>query len=227
MRSGVGADMSPYGNSDGMFDEKGLLRLPNILVVVSGPSGAGKSTVCGELAARRPDDVKVVVSYTTRPKREGEQEGVDYHFIDEETFKRGIEEGMFLEYALVHGNYYGTPRRDVEEFLAAGYDTILEIDVQGGLQVKSAMPEAMLVFLTPSRFSVIEERLRARGTDSEETIRRRLHNARREFETMQRYEYLLLNDDLQEAVESLDRFIHVGRRRMALLRGVDEVILGA
>lgn len=172
------------------------------LFVVAGPSGAGKGTLVAELLKRYPR-ARLSVSATTREPRPGEREGVEYHFLDCKEFERRAQAGDFLEWAEVHGNLYGTPRRTVEEWLEKGHDVILEIDVQGARQVRERMPEAVTVFIASPSMEALEERLRRRGTENEEEIRRRLRNAVRENEERTGFRHVVVNDDLRRAVEDL------------------------
>ena len=170
------------------------------LFVVAGPSGAGKGTLIAELL-KRYDTAWLSISSTTRKPRRGEVEGSQYHFLDEDDFKASARKGEFLEWAEVHGNLYGTPRARVEEKLAQGKDVILEIDVQGARQVREKMPHAVSIFVLPPSLQVLEERLRERGTEGEEELRRRLENARRESRHKEDYEYVVVNGQLHRAVE--------------------------
>lgn len=172
------------------------------LFVVAGPSGAGKGTLIAELLKRYPR-TRLSVSATTREPRPGERDGVDYHFLGREEFLRRAGAGEFLEWAEVHGNLYGTPRGAVEEWLEKGQDVILEIDVQGARQVRERMPEAVTIFVEPPSMEALEERLRRRGTESEEELQRRLRNAVRESGEKEGFRYVVMNDDLQRAVEEL------------------------
>ncbi len=178
----------------------------NILIVLSGPSGAGKSTICQKYVAQY--SANLVISSTTRKPRPGEVDGVDYHFVERSEFEQGIKDNLYLEYAEVHNNLYGTPRSQVEDFLSKDGDTILEIDVQGGLQVKKQMPSAILVFVRTRSFATLQERLIGRGTDSDAVIDVRLQNARRELAMMAEYDYFVLNDDLDVAVRDLSDVIN-------------------
>lgn len=162
------------------------------LVVVSGPSGAGKGTVIKELM-QASDEYVLSVSATTRAMREGDKEGVDYFFLSREAFLEKIEHNGFLEYAVYNNNFYGTPRAFVEEKLAQGKNVILEIEVQGALQIKKLFPRAVLVFLTPESFGELERRLRNRGTETDEQIAQRLTIARREAPNAFLYDYVVLN----------------------------------
>ena len=172
------------------------------LFVISGPSGVGKGTLVKRVLSRMPD-IWLSISATTRDPREGEVDGVDYRFMTTEEFERVKDEGGFAEWARVHSNYYGTPLAPIKEKLAAGITVLLEIDVQGAFQVKEKLPQAKLVFIAPTSLEVLEQRLRARGTDSEQTIQQRMHNASGELAAAQRYDAVVVNDDLDEATDEL------------------------
>ena len=172
------------------------------LFVISGPSGAGKGT----LREKALNDIKNLVysiSCTTRKPREGETDGVQYRFITHEKFKEGIEKNLFLEYAHVHADFYGTLKADVMNELKAGNDVLLEIDVQGALQVREQIPEAVLIFIAPPSMEELEKRLRNRHTESEEALQIRLGNAAKELELKNKYDYVIINDDLERAVKEL------------------------
>lgn len=174
---------------------------PGLLVIVSGPSGAGKTTIARALHAAFPGSV-LSLSLTTRPMGPTEKEGVDYHFASEEEFQRGVDEGAFLEHAGVYGKRYGTPRKPVEEGLAAGRLVILEIDVQGAKQVKGKFPGALAMFVLAPTEEELLERLRARKRDSEEVIQKRFARAREEMAEARRcgvYERFIVNDELERA----------------------------
>lgn len=171
---------------------------PGKLFVLSGPSGAGKSTVIAHLL-KTLDKAYFSVSATTRAPREGEVDGVDYHFLSREQFEELIARGELLEHAEYVGNYYGTPAGPVNEKLAAGYDVLLDIETQGAEQVMANRPDAVSVFLFPPSFAVLEERLRKRGTDSEEKIRARLAQARVECRRAGLYRYIVINDLIENA----------------------------
>jgi len=181
-----------------MPNEKG------ILFVISGPSGVGKGTLRKELF-KRIKGLTYSVSCTTRQPRAGEQDGVDYKFINLETFMSYVEENKFLEWAKVHGNYYGTLESDVRKLLDEGHDVVLEIDVQGALQVKNKMPEAILIFIMPPSEEELVRRLDRRGTESDRELEERIRNAKREILESKRYDFIVVNDDLESAVKELEQ----------------------
>lgn len=183
------------------------------LIVISGPSGAGKSTVIKLLMDANPNIV-FSVSATTRPPREGEVDGVNYYFVDKPRFEEMIEKGELLEYAKYVDNYYGSPREAVYNNLIKGKDVLFDIEVQGAMQIKRICPTAILIFIVPSSFSEIEKRLRARGTESEETIAHRLETAKREYRYAPDYSYLVLNDDPAVAVGEIEAIIKAEKCRM-------------
>ena len=172
------------------------------LFVISGPSGAGKGTPVQRLVERVPH-TWVSISATTRAPRTGEVDGVHYRFMTPEEFERTIEEGGFAEWANVHSHYYGTPTGPIIEHLEAGDNVLLEIDVQGGFQVREKFPDAKLLFIAPPSMEVLEQRLRGRGTDSDEEIAKRLRNAKGELEASKDYDVVVVNDDLEEATDKL------------------------
>lgn len=171
--------------------------------VISGPSGVGKGTVCNLLRERHPE-VFYSISMTTRAPRPGEIEREAYHFVTDEHFLRLAEAGELLEYAVVHGrDHYGTPRQPVLDALAEGRTVVLEIDLQGARQVKRSLPEARLVFLTPPSWEELVSRLRGRGTEDEQTQRRRLVTARHELESVAEADFVVVNDDVSDTVDAL------------------------
>jgi guanylate kinase len=180
------------------------------LFVVSGPSGAGKGTLVAELLRRFPD-LKLSVSATTRPKRPGETEGLDYHFIGEEEFEQKRSTGEFLETACVHEYWYGTLYEEVKRDLLAGHDVILEIDVQGALQVKSKIPNCVLVFIEPPSMRELEERLRRRRTESPKDISTRIGAAEKEMRAAPKYDYVVVNDEVERAADELAEIVQKER----------------
>ncbi len=177
-------------------------RMTGKLFVLSGPSGAGKGTL-REHALNDIPNLKYSISCTTRHPRDGETDGVEYRFITREKFKEGISQNLFLEYAHVHEDFYGTLKQDVVNELNAGKNVLLEIDIQGALQVKAKMPEALLVFVDVPSVEELERRLRNRHTESEESLRVRLKNAIIEREQKDKYDYVIVNDDLENACKEL------------------------
>jgi len=176
--------------------------MPGRLVVLTGPSGVGKGTVVAQLRRLRPD-LWVSVSATTRQPRDGEVDGVAYHFWSDERFARSIAEGGFLEWAEFAGNRYGTPRAELERRLGAGEAVLLEIELQGARQVRAALPEALMVFLTPPSFADLEARLRGRATEDEAAITRRLERAREEMSAAAEFDAVVVNDDVVRAAREL------------------------
>jgi len=181
------------------------------VLVLSGPSGAGKSSLIHKIM-NDIGECYFSISTTTRPIREGEADGVDYYFVDEEEFKREIEEDQFLEYALVHGNYYGTSIKPVKKALTEGKLVIFDIDVQGNSAINSRLGDITTsVFITPPTLSELKNRLEKRQTDTQEVIDRRVKMARREIQRVSEYEYLLINDDLDKAADKLRIIAKVAR----------------
>lgn len=184
------------------------------LFIVTAPSGAGKTTLVRGLLARDPQ-ISLSVSYATRPPRPGEEAGVHYHFVDVPTFKALRDKGEFLEWAEVHGNYYATSKVWIREQIALGRDILLEIDWQGAQQVRRTFPDAVGIFVLPPSVEELEHRLRGRGTDSDEVIARRLLGARGEMRHVGEFEYVILNNELREAIEDLVAVVRAVRLRYA------------
>lgn len=169
------------------------------LIVVSGPSGAGKSTIISRVLARRPD-LAYAVSVTTRPRRGQERDGVDYHFVSEETFREKIQTGELAEWARVHGHYYGTCARFIETQRRSGTDVVVDVDTQGAQSLLSKYTDAISIFVSPPTMEVLQERLVSRRTETPEAIEMRLANAREEMKQMNQYTHVLVNDDVERAV---------------------------
>ena len=184
------------------------------LFVISAPSGTGKSTLCHRLMEETPG-IRFSVSHTTRSPRKGEVDGIDYHFVTRAAFDSMVKQGEFLEWARVHGNCYGTSRTSAVKMLEKGMDVLLDIDIQGAMQVKRIFHQAAFVFILPPSLKVLEQRLRRRGTDSEETIMLRLKNARQELKALKKYDFLIINDDLIRAVGDLQSIVLARRCRTA------------
>lgn len=174
-------------------------------IIISGPSGVGKGTICNVLLKEL--NAWYSVSMTTRGIREGEIEGVNYYFISKEEFKRRIEEGKFLEYNIYNDNYYGTPKDTVLEKLEKGTDVILEIEVNGARNIKNIFPDALLIYIAPPSMEVLKERLLSRGTEDINTIEKRLRIAEEELKQVDFYDYVIVNDDLDEAITRVKQII--------------------
>jgi guanylate kinase len=196
-----------------------------LLFIVSAPSGTGKTTLVERLVHTVPD-LHLSRSYTSRQARDGEKDGVDYNFITRTRFKEMVDEGAFLEWADVFGNYYGTGLADTDDCLARGEDVVLVIDVQGARQVRTRGIETVAIFVLPPSSAVLEQRLRGRSKDSEEQIRRRLDVAGREVAEYAQYEYVVINDEVPAAVDRLRAIVLAERARVRLMRNPAEAIIG-
>lgn len=196
-----------------------------ILIVLSGFSGAGKGTLMKKLVAEH-DNYELSVSMTTRSPREGERDGIEYYFVSKEEFKKRIEEGKMIEYASYCGNYYGTPRDFVNDKLASGKDVILEIEIQGAMQVKEMFPDCLLMFVTPPSAEELKKRLEGRGTETQEVINKRLARAVEEAKGVEAYDYIVINDDLDQCVEQIHSMVKNARfkagRQMPLIHSIQE-----
>ena len=190
--------------------------------IISGPSGVGKSTVLSALLERRPN-VYFSVSATTRDPRPGELDGIHYHFMDVDSFRKWIAMDQFLEYAEYVGNFYGTPKRFVDEAMEQGKDVILDIEVQGAIQVTSKRPDTVRIFIAPPSWSELERRLTERGTDSKDKIQKRLLRAKVEFQTAHTYDYFVIKDTVENAVKELDAIMTAEhckpKERMEIING--------
>ncbi len=184
--------------------------MPGNLFTIVAPSGAGKTSLVNELLAREPR-LRLSISYTTRPPREGEAHGREYHFVDRATFERMIASGDFLEHANVYGNYYGTSRRWIEGELAAGHDVVLEIDWQGARQVRALFPHMVGVFILPPSMAELKRRLERRATDAADTIARRLAGAREEVSHVLEFQYIIVNEQFDVAVGDLQAIVRATR----------------
>ncbi len=189
------------------LNERGLL------VVLSGPSGVGKGTVRKALFEMEGHDLVYSISMTTRPPREGEIDGDDYYFVSKEEFERRIKEDAFLEWAQFVGHYYGTPKDKVEEQLKQGHEVVLEIEVQGALQVRERMSDAVFVFIAPPNKETLYRRLLRRGTESNETIQKRMDKAEREFPLAHKYDYIVVNDEVRNAADRILAIIRAEHAR--------------
>jgi guanylate kinase len=186
----------------------------SILFIVSAPSGAGKTSLLRELL-QRDAGLSLSVSHTTRAMRPGEEDGVHYHFVDVPDFEQLVEEGAFIEHAKVFDNYYGTSEQAVRGQLGAGQDVVVEIDWQGARQVRERFPDAISVFVAPPSIEALRERLGARGQDSSETIERRMRDARTELAHYPEYDYLVINDLFDDALQDLVSIVNAERLRLS------------
>ena len=187
--------------------------MTGLLFIVAAPSGAGKSSLVNAVVADDPD-LALSVSYTTRAPRAGEVNGREYHFVDRATFQRMLEAGEFLESAEVHGNFYGTSQKRIADARARGHDVVLEIDWQGAQQVRRLFPDVVSVFILPPSGAELERRLRARGQDSEDTIRRRLAAAREEISHAAEFDFVIINNDFEQARKDLVAVVRAARLKL-------------
>lgn len=193
-------------------------------VVLAAPSGSGKTSLARALVERN-DDVIFSLSATTRPPREGERNGEDYEFVDEAGFDALIDDDALLEWASVHGRRYGTLRRGMEEALAAGQTVVLDIDVQGARRVRRTLPDAVLVFVLPPSVAEMTRRLRQRASESAEEMTTRMQTARAELDAVADFDYIVVNDEFEEAMHRIDCIINAERGRVTRLQGLDERLM--
>jgi guanylate kinase len=198
-----------------------MIKRRGLLIVVSGPSGAGKGTICENLL-RTKDYIHPSVSTTTREPRTGEVAGVDYNFITKDAFEQKIKNDDFLEYAQVYDNYYGTPRDFVIEKLAKGEDVLLEIDIQGALQVRQKFPEGIFVFILPPSMKELKNRIINRGSETKESLEKRFTSAFKEIKFLKKYDYFIVNDKVEKATDTLISIIEAEKSRV--VENVDDII---
>lgn len=200
-----------------------MIKLKNKgnLIIISGTTCAGKGTVIKKILSNH-NDIVLSISYTSRPKRENEMDGVDYYFVSKEEFEEKIKNNEFLEYAQVqYGSYYGTPKKEVEEMLESGKDVILEIDVQGAKQIKALYPETVLIFIMAPSMSEVKRRIKLRGQETSEQIIERFKVAYREINEVNNYNYVIVNDDLEEAVSKLEAILKSEKLRVDRIEALD------
>ena len=186
-----------------------------LLIVLSGPSGVGKGTIRKAMFEKENHNFSYSISMTTRKPREGEVDGVDYYFVSKEEFLKRIEEGKFLEHAEFVGNYYGTPLDKVNEQLDLGKEVVLEIDVAGAMQVKKLVPDSVLIFILPPSKEALYERLKGRGTETEEVIRQRIETANKELLIAENYDYAVINNTVDKAVDEIIEIINAEHSRVS------------
>lgn len=198
------------------------MKNKGLLLVVSAPSGCGKGTILGEIL--KDDSFYYSISATTRAPREGEQDGVNYHFITKEEFEQRIALGGMLEYAQYCGNYYGTPKKEVEQMRDAGRDVILEIEVEGAMKVRALCPDAVFLFIAPPSVEELRRRLNKRGTEAAEVIEERVSQAARELSYADRYDYIIVNGELEKAIQDFRTVVRAEKLRTKNGNKIDEVL---
>ena len=208
--------MKKYDDKEKKAKEKNPVKAENkgLYIVISGPSGSGKSTVIQALLQARPSLVKSV-SVTTRPPRGGERDGEHYYFKTLREYQQMIADGAFLETAEVYTNFYGTPKDKILELVGNGADVIGELDTMGARQIKKSYPESVRIFIMPSSFHILHERLKKRGTEDDESLKRRVESARKELSEYHTYDYLVYNDDLEKARDEIFNIISAEKNRIA------------
>ena len=198
------------------------MKNKGLLLVVSAPSGCGKGTILGEIL--KDDSFYYSISATTRAPREGEQDGVNYLFITKEEFEQRIAQGGMLEYAQYCGNYYGTPKKEVEQMRDAGRDVILEIEVEGAMKVRALCPDAVFLFIAPPSVEELRRRLNKRGTEAAEVIEERVSQASRELSYANRYDYIIVNGELEKAIQDFRTVVRAEKLRTKNGNKIDEVL---
>ena len=198
------------------------MKNKGLLLVVSAPSGCGKGTILGEIL--KDDSFYYSLSAPTRAPREGEQDGVNYHFITKEEFEQRIAQGGMLEYAQYCGNYYGTPKKEVEQMRDAGRDVILEIEVEGAMKVRALCPDAVFLFIAPPSVEELRRRLNKRGTEAAEVIEERVSQAARELSYADRYDYIIVNGELEKAIQDFRTVVRAEKLRTKTGNKIDEVL---
>ncbi len=196
-----------------------------ILIVFSGPSGSGKDTVLSEIIRRNPG-MKVSTSMTTRKIRDNETDGADYYFVDRDYFEKKIKDGSMLEYAEYSGNYYGTPKAPVDDMLGAGIDVVLKIEVCGADKIRKLYPDVISIFLMPPSLAALEERIRSRGTEDEESISHRLFIAEQEMRRVNEYGYVIINDTVDNAVEAFETIIRAEKSKVIRNKNILSEVTG-
>ena len=196
-----------------------------LVIVISAPSGGGKGTILGELF-KTEKNLTLSVSATTRSPRPGEEDGVQYYFVTKEKFKEMLSHGEILEHAEFCDNFYGTPKAPVEKLTEEGKDVVLEIEVKGGAQIKELIPDCVSIFITPVSLEVLEHRLRRRGTETEDAITKRLNTAKGELKMAKNYDYVVVNDKLEDAVEDVKAIIRAEKLRYLRSKGKFDPSLG-
>lgn len=190
------------------------------LLIISGPSGVGKGTICKKIVEDL--DVELSVSMTTRKPRKGEKEGINYYFVTHEEFEAEIERGGLLEYATIYENYYGTPKAKILEHLDEGKDIILEIEMEGALKARKAIPDAVLIFILPPSLAELRRRLEGRGTESKEAVELRLSHTVKEMEYLHHYDYAVVNNSIEQAVSDIEKII--AAEHMCIGNSADAII---
>ncbi|MCK4395888.1 guanylate kinase [candidate division WOR-3 bacterium] len=179
------------------------IRLKGVPIVVSAPSGAGKTTLINKIISKLYKEIAYSVSATTRPSRRNEKDGVNYFFLSKEEFKRWIDEGKFIEWAQVHNHYYGTPKKMFKETLKKGYNIIMDLDVQGGINIKKRYPDGIYIFILTKNVDILKRRLTRRKTNTEESINERIKNAREELRFIKEYDYVVINDTIKKTIDTI------------------------